>query len=122
MILLVMVVMNVAVNYQVMKINNLFNNVPLQTENEVFEVVWETPTFLLERIISTGQTTPDGEWYDQAQAEWVIVLQGRATLMVEETEYHLNTGDYILIPAHRRHRVIQTETPTVWLALHAKSL
>jgi cupin 2 domain-containing protein len=76
----------------------------------------------IERIVSTGQASPPGFWYDQDWAEWVAVLAGSAGLLIEgEAEPRiLRAGDYLLIPAHRRHRVAWTdpERPTVWLAVH----
>jgi cupin 2 domain-containing protein len=74
------------------------------------------------RIVSTGQASPPGFWYDQDWAEWVLVVAGSAGLLIEgEAEPRvLRPGDYLLIPAHRRHRVAWTdaECPTVWLAVH----
>ena len=76
----------------------------------------------IERIVSTGQITPENEWYDQDRAEWVVVLKGRAGLRFEdETEDRtLAAGDFVTIAAHRRHRVVWTaaEEPTIWLALY----
>ncbi|PSN16062.1 cupin [filamentous cyanobacterium CCT1] len=90
---------------------------------EVFTALVETPHLRIERIISTGQTTPPGEWYDQGQAEWVILLQGSATLTYADgTALTLEPGDYVLIPAHVRHRVDYTshEPPCIWLAVHGE--
>jgi len=74
------------------------------------------------RIVSTGQASPPGFWYDQDRAEWVLVVAGSAGLLIEgEVEPRvLRPGDYLLIPAHCRHRVAWTdaERPTVWLAVH----
>lgn len=82
----------------------------------------QPPGFRLERIISAGQATPEGEWYDQETHEWVVLLSGSAGLLFEgETEIRvLNPGDYLLISAHCRHRVEWTdpERQTVWLAWH----
>lgn len=80
------------------------------------------PGLRIERIVSTGQATPDGEWLDQPQAEWVILLRGAARLRfaVEAKPRLLKPGDYASIPAHCRHRVEWTtpREPTVWLAVH----
>jgi cupin 2 domain-containing protein len=80
----------------------------------------------IERIVSTGQASPPGFWYDQDRAEWVLVLAGSAGLLLEgEAEPRvLRPGDYLLIPAHRRHRVEWTdaERPTVWLAVHFQDI
>lgn len=89
---------------------------------EQSDTLLELDSFKLERIVSWGNTTPEGEWYDQERDEWVIVLSGRATLSFEnEAEtMHLNPGDYVHLAAHRRHRVAWTDPQceTVWLALH----
>ena len=36
----------------------------------------------LQRIISFGQVSPQGFWYDQKEAEWVMLLKGRARLVI----------------------------------------
>jgi cupin 2 domain-containing protein len=76
----------------------------------------------IERIVSTGQATPDGTWCDQASDEWVLLAAGAARLRIEcETQdRELAAGDWILLPAHCRHRVTwtQSQPPAVWLAVH----
>ncbi|MBD2232649.1 cupin domain-containing protein [Phormidium tenue] len=88
---------------------------------ELFTALFETPHLRVERILSTGQTTPPNEWYDQSQDEWVVLLQGSATLTYEDgASLVMGPGDYVLIPAHRQHRVSFTSSdpPCVWLAIH----
>jgi cupin 2 domain-containing protein len=103
---------------------NLFAPLPHRISGEFLEVLVKTESFHLERIVSTGQATPPGEWYDQDTHEWVILLSGRAALLFdsEPEAVVMKPGDYMHIPAHRRHRVEWTdpEEPTVWLALHYK--
>ena len=76
----------------------------------------------VERIVSTGQASPPDFWYDQAQAEWVVLLSGAAELQfADEPEPRcLQPGDWVNIAAHRRHRVNWTDPnqPSVWLAIH----
>ena len=76
----------------------------------------------LERIVSIGHVTPPGEWYDQNEGEWVVLLQGQARLRFadDDRERVLNSGDYLWIAAHRRHRVEWTSQrpPAIWLAFH----
>ena len=102
--------------------DNLFTPILPEVTEETFQVLLSTGNFRLERIVSTGQATPAGEWYDQDTHEWVALLSGAAGLRFEdEAEPRvLRPGDHLLIPAHRRHRVEWTdpEIPTVWLALH----
>lgn len=101
---------------------NLFVEIPAEIPEEIFQVLLSTGNFRLERVISAGQATPPGKWYDQDTHEWVVLLKGGAGLRFEdEAEPRvLRPGDYLLIPAHRRHRVEWTDSgqPTVWLALH----
>jgi cupin 2 domain-containing protein len=103
------------------KIDSIFANL-IQSEQEIIEILLTHTDFTLERIVSTGQATPPGQWYDQEQDEWVILLSGSAGLLFaeENTRCVLHPGDYIHIKAHQRHRVEWTDSsqPTVWLALH----
>jgi cupin 2 domain-containing protein len=103
-------------------VDNLFDPLPPEIPEEISQVLLKTPDFRLERIVSAGQATPPGEWYDQEAPEWVVLLSGGAGLRFEDepAPRRLRPGDYVLIPAHRRHRVEWTdpEAPTVWLALH----
>jgi cupin 2 domain-containing protein len=84
--------------------------------------LWERAGLRIERIVSTGQTTAEGEWYDQDDDEWVLVVKGSARLRIEgEAEDRvLGEGDHLLLPAHCRHRVTWTQAspPTIWLAVH----
>ena len=89
---------------------------------EIFEPLIKGRNLLIERIISTGQSTASGEFYDQERDEWVILLQGEALLSFEDgRNVRLRRGDYTFIAAHVRHRVEQTssEPPCIWLAVHA---
>ena len=101
--------------------NNIFDLPSSLPNKELFESLVSAGNILIERIVSTGQTTPPGEWYDQDQDEWVILLQGFASLSYADgSEIKLTTGDYLFIPAHQKHRVEYTSSePTcIWLAIH----
>lgn len=105
-----------------MDVLNLYADAPLDLGQEQFSAVLEGGEFRLERIVSNGQSTPTGEWLDQDDNEWVLVLKGRAVISFEGEAGHrkLGPGDYLQIPAHAHHRVEMTDPdqPTVWLALH----
>ena len=109
-----------------MELSNIFSGIPNGAGEEVFETIWITDHFHLERIVSSGQATSPGEWLEEPADEWVIVLAGSAGLLFEGRGEPtvLHPGDYVHIPAHRRHRVEWTaaERKTVWLALHYPSL
>ena len=98
--------------------------IPYFMQDEISETLLKTEGFKLERIVSAGQTTPEGEWYDQDTEEWVILLSGSAGLLFEDEEevFIMNAGDYVQIEPHHRHRVEWTdpEQKTVWLAIHFK--
>ncbi|MBK4718259.1 cupin domain-containing protein [Azospirillum sp. YIM DDC1] len=92
---------------------------------ELFTTLTDTAaasgTVRIERILSTGQASPEGFWYEQDWDEFVLVVQGAARLQLEgEAERALGPGDWVMIPARRRHRVAWTDpdAPTVWLAVH----
>lgn len=89
---------------------------------ELFEGLIESPLVRIERIVSTGQITPEGEWYDQARDEFVLLVSGAAHLRIdgESGDRELGPGDWLLLPAHCRHRVTWTQAapPTIWLAVH----
>ena len=105
-----------------MRPRNLLADVPRALPAELVEELVRTSDARLERIVSRGHRTPDGEWYDQAWDEWVVVLTGRARLRIEGAadEAVLGPGDSLVLPAHLRHRVEWTDpgAETVWLALH----
>ena len=101
---------------------NLFAALPERLDLEQITALLASENLRIERIVSTGQASPPGFWYDQAWAEWVLLVAGSAGLLFEgEAEPRvLQAGDYLLIPAHQRHRVAWTDVdhPTLWLAVH----
>ncbi len=101
---------------------NMFAQLPPAGSEERFQEILRRPGASIERIVSAGQATPAGEWYDQGWDEWVLLLAGSAGLLLEgEAEPRtLLPGDYLLLPAHCRHRVEWTDQDlqTVWLAVH----
>jgi len=100
---------------------NIYTGVGDNLADEEVRGLISAPNIKIERIVSTGHASPPDFWYDQARAEWVIVLQGSAGLLFEGEDKPrlLVRGDYVHIPAHTRHRVEWTnpDEPTVWLAV-----
>lgn len=105
-----------------MKSHNLFCSIPASLPEEVFDTLVQARAARLERIVSHGQASPEGFWYEQPEHEWVLLLSGSAGLKFEgESEVLImRPGDYVNIHAGTRHRVEWTTNrePTVWLALH----
>jgi cupin 2 domain-containing protein len=98
---------------------SLFSNVSSSTGEEIFTTLFEKTGVKIERIDSFGQSSPEGFWYDQTQDEWVLLVKGEATLEIhDQPALLLQAGDYVLIPAHVRHRVVHTSADAKWLAVH----
>ena len=100
---------------------NLFRGTKQPAEGpEVLEILCKSAGGFVERIVSSGQATAAGQWYDQETDEWVVVLQGDATITTGDEVIPLGPGDWIYLPRHLKHRVAQTsiEPACVWLAIH----
>lgn len=106
-----------------MREGSLRANLPSKpVAEELLTALVERPGWRIERIVSTGQVTPDGEWYDQDTDEFVLLVAGAARLRIEgeAEDRELKEGDWLFLPAHCRHRVTWTrpEPPTIWIAVH----
>lgn len=101
---------------------NLLADLPVASPDEDVSEILTRPDLRIERIVSTGQASPPGFWYDQPWDEWALVLAGAARLQIADAavERSLGPGDHLLLPAGTRHRVAWTspDVPTVWLAVH----
>jgi cupin 2 domain-containing protein len=103
-------------------VENLFGDRLSPLPHELCTTLVEAGHVRIERIESRGHSSPDGFWYDQDRHEWVVVLKGAARLRLQDEEQpiEMKPGDFINIPAHRKHRVEWTtpDEPTIWLAVH----
>ena len=101
---------------------NLFADAEPDPAGERFDTLLAQPGIRVERIISTGQASPPGFWYDQPLGEWILLMSGSATLEFEgdAAPRRMKPGDYLWIAPHRRHRVTETDRGgvTIWLAIH----
>jgi cupin 2 domain-containing protein len=101
---------------------SLFEGIPAECPEELFETLCSAKNIKIERIVSKGQASPEGFWYDQEQNEFLLVVQGSAGLKIEGEDYVvvLKAGEYLNIGSHVRHRVEWTDSSckTIWLAVH----
>ena len=103
---------------------NLFADLPAHLPAELATTLLEADDVRVERIVSHGNASPEGFWYDQPQTEWVIVLKGTARLHFEDGVVEMRPGDFMNISAHKKHRVEWTtpDEPTVWLAVRYRGV
>ena len=104
-----------------LSVKNLFNDIPGEMPDEMYTQIVRTEVIRIERIVSRGQASPPGFWYDQETNEWVLLVKGSATLRFPDgRQIDLLPGDHVLIPRHLRHRVERTaqDEETLWLAVH----
>ena len=111
---------------QPLRRGSLLSPLPDGLCEEQIETLLESGRFRLERILSQGQVSPEGFWFDQDTDEWVALLRGAAAIEIEgrDLPLRLQPGDWVLLPKGLRHRVAYTAEAevTVWLALHADLL
>jgi len=100
-------------------IKNVFDDLPQHSPKEVVQTLIRAADVRIERIISHGHASAPDFWYDQPQHEWVIVLKGATRLQFEDSMVEMKVGDFINIPAFKKHRVDWTtpDEPTVWLGV-----
>ena len=103
------------------KKSNVFDTIPSDLRSEWVERLAWKKGVRIERIISRGHSSPEGFWYDQAEAEWVLLVRGAARICFEEgnTVVEMRAGDHLEIPSRSRHRVDWTtpDEDTIWLAV-----
>jgi cupin 2 domain-containing protein len=100
--------------------NNIFTVKYKLPKEEIFETILTNKNIKIEKIISYGQITEKGKWYDQDEDEWVILLKGKAILKLKGENKLINmiAGDFISIKAHVKNRVEYTSDDAIWLAVH----
>ena len=96
---------------------NLFSPNEQDKNTEQFDTLLQTPRIHIEKITSHGQTSD--EWYEQDRDEWVVLIEGEGKLLFEHNqEVMLKKGEHIYIPRMKKHKVIYTSSPAVWLAIY----
>jgi cupin 2 domain-containing protein len=86
---------------------------------ETLHPLLQNPALRLEQLVSRGQASAQGFWYDQPTDEWVMLVRGTATLdFGDDGMLEIKSGDSLTIPARQRHRVEMVSDDAVWVALH----
>lgn len=102
-----------------MELKNIFSNVAEVGEEEQFKVLGKSPNCRIERIVSSGHSSPQGFWYNQENDEFILLLQGEATLEFEDGMKDMKAGDYLIIPKNCKHRIEKSsvDPACVWLCV-----
>lgn len=96
---------------------NLFSIATKDTQQERFETLLQTSAIHIEKITSHGQVS--NQWYEQSRDEWVLLVEGEGELLFENgSRLRLNKGEHTYIPKMKKHKVVYTASPTIWLAIH----
>lgn len=98
---------------------NIFNEIPIDKNEEKFFEIFKNKNIKIEKIVSNGQKSPPNFWYEQEKNEFVLLLEGFAILEFEDSEVELKKGDCLNIEAFKKHRVKFTslDEPTIWFAV-----
>ena len=105
------------VNKKMKNIINIFEMPKLPLYEELITSLAQSQNVRIERIVSTGHTS---SWYNQAETEFVVLLEGHAEIEFDgKPPVKLCRGDALKIAPHERHRVSYTssEPPCVWLCV-----
>lgn len=101
-----------------MSTKNLFELTLPPSHQELDTTLLEHPNAHIKKIISPPNFTSAP--FCQHEDEWVSLLQGEATLVIDGTPTTLKTGDALFIPANTPHQVLSTSQDplAIWLAVH----
>jgi cupin 2 domain-containing protein len=94
---------------------NLFHTTTPQT-GESFTTLLAHKNVKINHIVSSDTLEPIT--YIQDEDEWLVLLEGEATLHIANEEKTLTKGETLFIPANVPHSVLKTKKGTVWLTVH----
>ncbi len=94
---------------------NLYDYITPET-SETFTTLLEHKNIKINRVISSETIEPIE--YIQEEDEWIVLLEGEATLLIENTEKLLTKGDTLFIPSKTPHTILKTTSGTLWLTVH----
>jgi len=83
---------------------------------ETFTTLLEHKNIKINSIVSSDII--EAVEYVQAEDEWLVLIEGEATLLINNKEKTLYKGDTLFIPAKVPHTILKTQDGTVWLTVH----
>jgi cupin 2 domain-containing protein len=103
-------------------LKNIFSDIPHDFKEEFIEPLVKDSDVKIDRIVSRGHSSDPDFWYNQDENEFVLILQGEAKLKFKDEKniVRMQKGDYMVIPAHKEHRIKWTpkNEDTLWLTVH----
>jgi len=94
---------------------NIYDTITPQS-GETFTTLLAHKNIKINRIVSSDHL--DETEYIQEEDEWLVLLEGEATLLLDQVRKTLTKGDTLFIPSKTPHRVLRTHNGTVWLTVH----
>jgi cupin 2 domain-containing protein len=94
---------------------NIFDH-RIPQNGEEFTTLLEHRNIKIVRIVSSDDL--ERKVYTQKEDEWVVVLEGKATILIDNKLSVLNKGETIFIPSNTPHEIIDIVNGTLWLAVH----
>jgi len=94
---------------------NIFDYI-VPKADEDFTTLLEHKNIKINRIVSSSNVKQVE--YIQDEDEWLVLLEGEATLLMGNEEKVLTKGETLFIPAKIPHKVLNTSSGTVWLTVH----
>jgi len=95
---------------------NLFDISSMPISGEKVDDLLRYQNIEIKRIVSSERL--ELTTFCQEEAEWVVLLQGRAEILMDGTRHALQRGDYLFIPSLQEHMITKVEQGTLWLAIH----
>ena len=88
----------------------------IPNKGEAFTTLFENDKLTISRIVSSDRLEP--KLYCQEVDEWVILLEGEATLKIDQKLKTLRKGDSLYIPTQTPHEIVTTQKGTLWVAFY----
>lgn len=99
-----------------MEVFNLFDQIKFSDLEEVEEGIFENDRVRALRTMSLNQVT---DFMVQDEDEFVILMDGFASIETESEVVRMKKGDFLFIPKGLRHRVIDQDK-AIWFCLFVK--
>jgi cupin 2 domain-containing protein len=97
-------------------LKKLFDLSQLPSKGEFVEEILHYKNIAIKKIVSSD--TLETDTFLQEEAEWVMLLEGEAQIMMNDLCYNLQKGEYLFIPPLTQHTITKVKAGTIWLAIH----